>query len=142
MMNIFSLELAIYFILPPLVIFAAAYITAGIFMLVAQPMIGRYLLHDKAVTSMAILITLTTGIAFFVHWTTQNRSYTITAATVSLFLIGAITYARLIEDYSPCNIKRRVGPIGLAKGIRISAVFTLLTLVIGSLIAVISLSLR
>ncbi len=141
-MDVFSLELAIYFVLPPLMLFAAAHLLAVSFALVAQLVLGRDIAHDEAVTAMAILIAATASVATLAYWTIQVVSVATVLATGAYFFVGAITYSRIIEDDCRRNRRRRVVPIGLPKGLILSSVFTLCTVAIGLLVLLIAVGFR
>jgi len=128
-MNVFSLELAIYFILPPLVLFTASYASADIFNLVAQLMVERDIKRDTGVTAMAILIAATTTVTLMTYWMTQQASAAIIAAPIAFFGTGGFTCARLVLDYSQNGKKHRFGPIGLGKGFKISALLSSCTII-------------
>ena len=128
-MDVFSLELAIYFVLPPLVLFMAAYVSADIFVLVAKAIVEREIKRDTAVTAMAILIAATTSAALLAYWTSQQISTAIMVAPAAFFAVGWITCARLVLDYGSNDPKNRFGPIGLLKGFILSALLSACTIV-------------
>ena len=126
-MDVFSLELAIYFVLPPLLIFVAAYMSADIFVMVAGITVEREIKRDTGVTAMAILIIATAIAAFFTYWTTQRSASAFLAGFAAYFIAGGFTYARLVNDYSERGTKHRFTPIGLKRGFVLSALLSVCT---------------
>jgi len=123
--DVFSLQLAIYFILPPVALYVSAYLCAGVLILFAQLVVEREVSHDRAMHAMAFVIAATTGVAAFVYWTTQILWVTIAAGSSSFFFVGAVIYSRFIEDFSPGGERGATAPIGLSRGTQISAMISL-----------------
>ncbi|MEM6689614.1 MAG: hypothetical protein AAF664_09320 [Planctomycetota bacterium] len=67
MIDVFSLELAIYFILPPVLLFALSYLCAGIFVPIAQLVAECEVSHDSVMTAIAVLIIATTVLAMLAY---------------------------------------------------------------------------
>ncbi|KAA1257526.1 hypothetical protein LF1_00130 [Rubripirellula obstinata] len=134
-MDVSSLELAIYFVLPPLLLGIASYATADFFVIVAGLTVKREVKRDTGVTAMTILIIATSTVAFLTYWTTKQPATTIVSATVAYFVAGGLSYAWLVHDYCDRGTKHRFTPIGIKRGFSLSALLSLFTAGPASLVA-------
>ncbi len=135
MADVFSLELAIYFVLPPFLLFVAAFFSADIFVLIAQTVVERDIKRDTGVTAMAILIGATMSGSLSAYWVTQRLSVAIVSAPVIFFAVGGIACGRLLQDHCYACTKRRFGPIGFRRGFVVSALLSACTIVPISFVA-------
>ena len=135
MPDVFSLELAIYFVLPPLLLFGAAFFSADIFVLIAQTVVERDIKRDTGVTAMAILIGATMSGSLIVYWVTQRLSVAIVSAPAISFAVGGIACGRLLQDHCYACTKQRFGPIGFRRGFVVSALLSACTIVPISVVA-------
>ena len=134
-MDVFSLELAIYFVLPPLLLFVAAYSSADIFVLVAKVLVKRDIRRDTGVTWMSILILATATVVFMTYWLMQRSSSAIIAGVASYFVVGGFSYARLVQEFGEHGTKHRFAPIGFKKGFLLSAILSAVTAVPAAIVA-------
>lgn len=123
-MDVFSLELAIYFILPPLLLFILAHATADIFEFVAQTQIERDLKRDTCVTVMAILIATTIAATWMAYWISGRLSTSIIVALTTFFFAAGLSCSHLVMDDDPKGRRHRFGPIGLRKAFVLSTMLT------------------
>ena len=134
-MNVFSLELAIYFVLPPLLLFVAAYSTADVFVLVAKSLVKRDIRRDTGVTGMSILILTTVTVVLMTYWIMQRTMPAIIAGVTSYFIAGGFCYARFVQEFGEHGTKHRFAPIGIKKGFLLSAILSAVTAVPAAIVA-------
>ncbi|MBN1591031.1 MAG: hypothetical protein JW888_16075 [Pirellulales bacterium] len=130
MYDVLSLEYAIYFIGPPLVLYAAAHIFGSVLTFVAQFFVEREVSHDEATYMMTFVIAATAAAAALVQWTTGILWAAVAAGSTASYVVGAFLFSRSIEDYTPSDRKEPIAPIGPNKGSLISAVITSIGLIL------------
>jgi hypothetical protein len=123
-----TLKVAIYFILPAVVLYVVAYVGAELLNFTAQMVVEDDVSHDTAVRMMAMVIGTAAGVAALVYWITQVRWATLAAGTVASFFVGAFVFSQVFKDSSSSDQGGSVKPIGWARGSLISAILTLVGL--------------
>ncbi|QDV61083.1 hypothetical protein [Crateriforma conspicua] len=126
MTDVFSLKLAIYFVGPLLLLYAATYLTGAVLTLVSSMVVDRELSLDSAMQSMVIVICATTFVASIAHWSIGSPRMTLAFAVTSFFFAGGLVYSYAVEDYTQFNEKRKTKPIGISKGFLVSGIYSIL----------------
>lgn len=134
-MDVFSLELAIYFVLPPILLFITAYLSADLFVLVAKSTVQRDIKRDTGVTGMSILVFATAMVVFMTYWIMQRPVPAIVAGVTTNFFVGGVSYARLVQDFGDHDTKHRFAPIGFRKGFLLSTVLSAVSAAPAAIIA-------
>ena len=87
-----TLKYAIYFILPPIVLYILALLCAPVLTLAAEIVVERDLSHDTAVGMMAWVIATSTAVSVMVHWITRSPWVTLATGTAAFLLVGTLVY--------------------------------------------------
>ena len=95
-----TLKYAIYFIVPAVGLYVAAFVFGGVFVLVAQFFVQRDISHDEAGRMMAVVIAAAAGAAAFVQWTTESLWASVAAGSAASYVAGALLFSWTIKDFA------------------------------------------
>ena len=122
--SVFSLELAIYFILPAAIFGACVYVGAVVLVSLAELSIQREVSHETAMSSIACVIG-STGLGVGLAYSfTQFPAILIAFSFTVYFLTGCIFYSRISRQPSRCRYNMPANEVGLVNGARVSAILT------------------
>ncbi|QDT07551.1 hypothetical protein K227x_59790 [Rubripirellula lacrimiformis] len=124
--DLFSLKLAIYFIVPPLMICVVAYGGGHFLAAIAEVLFQHEVRHDKAVLASAVpaIASLTVGVASY----TWFSGFLIAAifGTAAYFVVGTIAYTCLLADYTFPNDPDQLSETEVRQGSQISGIMSIL----------------
>lgn len=128
---------AIYFILPPLILFVAAYLTADIFVIVGEMTAETEIKREAGVTAMGVLITLALFSCWLTHWSTGSLTVSVVIGLLVYFAAGVMAYTLAHEDFRGAHGKMTTEPIELKRGIFPAALLSLITVVPSSVVVLV-----
>ena len=122
-LDVMTMKYAIYFLVPPIVLYVVALLCAAGLTLATESIVDRDLSRESAVGMMVWVASATIGVSVMSHWITRSPLISVVNGTAVFFLVGAIIYSRCIKEFREHG-RERVASIGLRKGLVISTIVT------------------
>lgn len=129
MRDVYSIGFAIYFILPPFLLWLAGYMSADIFVIIGETRSDREIKRETGVTAMGILIGIAATAAFLTNWSTQRIELAAFVGSITFFLAGVIAYAIVTEESKSDDSDTQADPADFDRALVLSAILTTCTVV-------------